>query len=495
MDFAKIQEYNTKIENNEPVEMMFRFAGPDTMLTVNTVIAKFLSKMDHTFLLNSMLTILREVVVNALKANAKRVYFAKNNMDISVPEEYEKGMAAFKAEVIGEFDVIEQELKNSDFYIRVKAFIEDGNLKLRVINNATILPKELERIQFRIEKAMQYNDFSDAYAEVDDETEGAGLGIVLTILFLKNMGINPRNFTIQSNGKITVTSLVVPKQLKTPEITTTIKEQIINDIEGVPTFPEHIIELQRLCNDPDSSIELIAHKIEMDPALTTDVIKLSNSAGFITGKKISSVNSAVMTIGLKNVNAILTASNARRILDQRYNHFEEIWEHCNRVAFYAREIAIKYRLTKVVENAYMGGLLHDLGRIVLLATDMELVKRIANIVEDRKIITSTVMEEISIGISHSKIGELIAEKWNFPDHLKQTIRWHHSPLSADKEYRDLVYTIYLANMFCGIEDRMYNYYYIEGNVLQFFKLPKEDDLKKLHDSLKSKYEDQKGLGE
>ncbi len=488
MNPDKRKAISRKIENNEPVTISFKFASHELLMIINSIIARYLSKMDHIFLLNSLVTILREILVNALKANAKRVYFIKKKYDIHDPESYKRGMARFKEEVIGDFDIIEQDLKNSDFQVKLSFNPDDKRLVIHVTNNAVIHPTELERVQYRIEKAKQYNDFSEAYAEVDDDTEGAGLGIVLTILFLKNMGVNPDDFKIETDGKVTRTSLVIPRELRSTEITTDIKSRIVQEIEGLPTFPEHVTKLIEMCTNPDTSIEAISEQIMLDPAITADVIKLSNSAGFITGKRIESVPSAVMTIGLKNVKAILMASNARKIMNERYTHYEQIWEHCNKVAAYARFLAAFTQKNSVQENAFMAGLLHDLGKIILLSTDLELVKSISDIVRDRKLMTSAVMEEISIGISHSEIGGMVALKWQFPEYLIDAISCHHAPHSGNTAHHDLVFVVYLANLYVGIEDRKYSYYYADELVLDHLGIHSQEDFDALHQKLKDKYE-------
>lgn len=475
-----------KIEKNEPIHLSFKFINEEILMLLNSIIARVLAKNDQIYLLNSIITILREVIINALKANAKRAFFRKNNFSLTDPRDYERGMAAFKKQIIGDFNNIEGDLKRSDMHVQIHISYSPQMIRIAVINNAQILPVELERVKYRIQKAIQYNDFSEAYAEIEDETEGAGLGIVLTILLLKNMGIDPSNYAIDTHEKNTRTTLTIPAMLKPEGITTKIKERILAEIDGIPTFPENIIQLQRLCNDPRSSIDQIVSRIKIDPALSSDVIKLSNSAGIAAGKRIEDIKSAVVTIGLKNVNAILTACNARRILNERYQTFEMIWDHCNKVAFYARQLALNAQMTDILESVYTAGLLHDLGKIILLATDRKLVKQIADIVKDRKI-TTTTMEEIAIGISHSSIGSMISRKWNFPEYLTESILNHHSPLNAGDRYRDIVHTTYLANMMVGIEDRKYSYYYIEESILERYELEDYEKFNSFHERLKKRY--------
>ncbi len=490
VDITNRKIISAKIEKGEPLKLLFKYVNEQVLMVLNSVLARLLSKNDQIYLLNSIITILRELIINALKANAKRAFFMKNNLDINDAPQYQKGMDKFKKEVVGDFDSIEDDLKRSDLYVQISFEHDSDMIKITVANNSPILTVELDRINYRIQKAIQYNDFSEAYSEIEDDTEGAGLGIVLTILLLKNMGIDAHNYNIEKTGKATITSLAIPSVLKSSEITTKVKEHILNEIDGIPTFPETIIQLQHLCRDPDSTMDAIVKNLKIDPALSSDVIKLSNSAGIVPGKRIEDIKTAVVTIGLKNLEAILLASNARRILNERYSSFEMIWEHCNRVAFYARNIALTFRQSAIVENVYMAGLLHDLGKIVLLATDKKLVKRIADIVNNRKI-TTTTMEEISIGISHSTIGSMISKNWNFPEYLVEAINYHHSPYNCSAKYRDVVYAIYLANMMVGIEDRRYSFYYIDEGILEKYNLLDINKFTELHAKIKTKFEPSK----
>lgn len=488
IDALKSMEVLNKYEAGEPVTMAFYYPDQNVMKSLNSLFAKVLAKMDFIYLLDTLVTIQREIIINAAKANAKRVFFQEEGLDITDPMQYAQGMARFRNEIVGELENIRDKLAESSLKIRVRIQKTQKGTVINVSNNTPILPEELDRIKLRMEKARSYNDFSEAYEEVYDSTEGAGLGIVLVTLLLKNSGIGVESYKISSDGTSTKCELLIPKEIRPQEITTNIKQEIIRQVEGLPTFPKHIIELQRLCHDPDSSINEIANKIMVDPALTSEVMKLSNSAGFITSKRIDNINEAVMTIGLKNLNAILMAASARQILDKRFSKYEQIWNHCNKTAYYARLLAMKFRLQKIVENVYLAGLLHDLGKIVLLSTNLELTNWISDIVNNRKIRTSTIMEEVSIGISHSSIGEMIAKHWSFPDYLVESIRSHHSPLNSPDEFRDQVNITYLANMFCGVESKKYDYYYFEGEVLEQYGISSMEQLQKLHEEISNRFE-------
>ncbi len=485
------KNYSDKILNGEEVSFSFRFIDDKSLLLINTLILRVLSSQGNIFLLETIITIIREIVFNAFKANLKRIYFEKLNIDINDNSKYEFYMKNFKEDYLYNLSEIEPEITaNQNYYIQVTFEQKENILNISVFNNVEIIQEEYERIRSRIEQSKISQNLADAYNDVYDPTEGAGLGLVLMVFLLKNSGIGADNLLITHDLKGITVRISIPKQLKEESIISDVKTKILKDVDSLPTFPENILELQRLCNNKESSIDEISEKISRDPALTADVIKLSNSAGFVPGKKISTIKDAVKIIGLKNLYLILTASTAKTILGNKYKKFETIWEHCVRVAYYSRQIAKMKHLGNIADTAFITGLLHDIGKIVLLSADEKIINTISEITKNKQLRSSTILEEISVGISHAEIGRLIAEKWNFPDDLKMSIADHHSPLNAEPANRDLSFIIYFANMLCGIETNKYNYYYIETDVLSWFKLGSMEQLQNFHQKVKQSYNDQ-----
>ncbi len=254
IDTLKASELINKIDRGEPVNIAFFYPDQNVMRALNSLFTKLLAKMDLIYLLDTLVTIQREIIINAAKANAKRLYFKESKLDITDPAQYEAGMADFRSKIIGDLEKARDGLAKSEYKIKIRLIKVPVGVSITVSNNVPILPEELQRINMRMEKARGYNDFSEAYDEVYDSTEGAGLGIVLVTLLLKNSGIGVDSYIISSDGDTTRCDLTIPSEIKPLEITTNIKKQILAQVEGLPTFPKHIIELQRLCGDPDSSI-------------------------------------------------------------------------------------------------------------------------------------------------------------------------------------------------------------------------------------------------
>jgi len=479
----------TQFDQGETVCLSFHYHNKFNIAFLNSLITKILARNNVVYLRDTVITVLKEIIVNAVKANSKRFFFSLNNLDMSDNEDYSRGMSEFKSFIVARKELIEGELKKSNYRVKIYLKKSESGIAIFVRNNTAMHPEEALRVRERIEKARSYNDFADVYEDLSDDTEGEGLGLLLTILFLRNSGIGEESLRIESQNGVTQTSLLIPGTLRPSAIVNKIQVKIIEEVDELPSFPENILELIRLCKKPDVSMRELSDRIVMDPSLAASVLKLSNSAGFITRKRIDSVHDAVKIIGLKNLNMILVASSARNIMSARYSAFKEIWNHCNRTAFYARQIALQHGYGKLAEHAFLAGLLHDLGKIVLLSTTTKLAEWISDFTRNREIRTSTVLEEIAIGMSHSTIGARIAEKWNLPHYIIESVRHHHSPLSSDAAFRDIVAITYLANKVCGIETARYDYPSIEEEVLTMFGLVDEEKFKAFHDALLTQYEE------
>ncbi|MFH0974289.1 MAG: HDOD domain-containing protein [Spirochaetota bacterium] len=486
MQNIKPSDLLSLLDKEKTVSIKFPFHNETLLKSIDAFFSKVLAKIDMIYLLDSVVTILREIIANAVKANAKRYYFLKLKLDINNQEKYSNAIKNFRKEVIGT-DTIEKELESTDFRAILSVAMTDDGVKVMVENNVPIHAVEMERINIRMKKAREYKDFTEAYEEIYDETEGAGLGIVLSILLLKNTGMGESAFNISTDGKTTQAKFEIPYELKPKVITTQIKKQIISEVDGLPSFNQNIVELLRLCKDPESTIEQVVGKIISDPALTSEILKLANSAGFFLGKRVEHINEAVLIIGFSNLHDLLLVTGTRSILEKRYTKFKEIWNHCTKTADYARYIAQKFGKSKTVEFAYLGGLLHDLGKLVLLAADSKFTAWISDLTKDRKIRTSTILEEVSLGISHSTIGELMAKKWNFPEYLVDAIKFHHSPLEANDKFKEFIFPVYLGNMLAEFESGKYNYYYLEESVLEKYQLRTQKDVDDLHKELKEAF--------
>jgi len=138
----------------------------------------------------------------------------------------------------------------------------------------------------------------------------------------------------------------------------------------------------------------------------------------------------------------------------------------------------------------VGGILHDLGQIVIASMHPDLLDRITRVCREKGI-PAKLLENFSIGLNHAEVGALIAKKWNFPVQLISAIRYHHEPMRAPAAHRDIVYSVYMANAICDIERDRIGFEQIYAPVLKDFGIETEEQLMKIQERLSRAFEDQR----
>jgi len=127
----------------------------------------------------------RELAVNAKKANTKRVYFMERGLDINIPDDYKIGMENFKADTLENIAHYLQLQKEKGLYIKLIFQVKGNVIYIEVRNNVAVTKTELIRIHDKLARSRQYNSLEEALTQVLDDSEGAGLGLVILVLMLK----------------------------------------------------------------------------------------------------------------------------------------------------------------------------------------------------------------------------------------------------------------------------------------------------------------------
>lgn len=142
-------------------------------------------------------TCIKELVINASKANLKRILFEEHKMNIDNDEEYIAGMLRFREELTtSSLLKYEDRLAAEGLWVKINFEYNSTGVVIEVINNAHITKIEEKRLREKLKKAMQYTDIAQFYLEQGDEIEGAGMGIALVIMLLKGIGVDPSLFRL-----------------------------------------------------------------------------------------------------------------------------------------------------------------------------------------------------------------------------------------------------------------------------------------------------------
>jgi putative nucleotidyltransferase with HDIG domain len=225
-------------------------------------------------------------------------------------------------------------------------------------------------------------------------------------------------------------------------------EDIIQSVAGLRPMPANVTRILREIEKFEVSISTLAGLISLDQALAALVLQTSNSAALGYARTCSTVYDAIMHIGLSRLKSILLASTTTDMMKRGLSGYRlgegELWHHSLVTAVAAEWLAQALRYPKP-EEAYVSGLLHDMGKLLL---DQFVLKDYSMIVDyvQRFQLPLWQVEEKLIGIDHARVGGLMAEHWNFPVPLVDAIRFHHAPSFA-RVNQQLPALVNLANSF------------------------------------------------
>ncbi len=231
------------------------------------------------------------------------------------------------------------------------------------------------------------------------------------------------------------------------EPTMTKAEQIRQQIDSFPILPATVSRIMEVTANPESSAHDLVQAILPDQSLCVTVLKLANSVLFGRPHRIDSLKPAIIVLGFNEVQSIAlikAMSNSFRelnLLDTAA--VEQYWEHSYLTAMAAQHIAQHLRLPPC--SFFMAGLIHDIGKLVMLLTfDDEYAPEqwMSHLSTEERLAA----EQQSFAFSHAAVGGLLLRQWNFPDNLLAAVEYHHLPAEAPNE-RIFAQIVQLADLF------------------------------------------------
>lgn len=487
VDVAQIRK---AVSANVPLTIKTYTMPHETEAYIEQVLEVFLQETGFDHLVTPVSYCVKELAVNAKKANTKRVYFKDRSLDIESMADYDEGMKSFKQQTLDNIDYYLAKQKAAGLYVKLVLRARQKTLTISVHNNVEITRKEQMRVFDRIARSRAFESMEEAFSAVLDNTEGAGLGIVILILMLKKIGLDEEAFELEYENGETVARITIPlTQIRLEQIDA-LTQAVVAEVNTLPQFPENLIYLQKLIADPESDIQDIARQVSTDPSLTADLLKQVNSALYMLPKRIDNIVEAVKLVGMRGLRNLLYRYGTQKIMEQKYAEMRQLWRHSYLVAYFAHNLAKRTRRrNEVLDDVYVGGILHDLGKIVANSLHPDLLEKIKRFCAEKEI-PESMLESFSVGLNHAEIGALIASNWNFPDQLVDAIRFHHEPRKAEEEHRDVVNLVYLANAFYYLDEGTYDFDQIDRSVLDRYNLGSEEEVRALVAQLKANFDEE-----
>jgi HD-like signal output (HDOD) protein len=231
----------------------------------------------------------------------------------------------------------------------------------------------------------------------------------------------------------------------------TIVQSAIARIGEIATLPEVTVKIIQIVENPKSTARDLHEVIKNDPALSSRLLKVVNSAFYGLPGQIGSVDRAIVLLGLSAVKNIAIAASMTHLFNTgaAIEGFKgvEVWRHSITVAVASRLITAVHG-KPAVEESFLAGLIHDLG---LLVERQAFPKQIAEVIDRRKNDTAAFceLEQEIIGADHQAFGMALGAKWRFPTALCTTIGYHHKPMDLAPVNRGLPVLVHIADIIAG----------------------------------------------
>ncbi len=249
------------------------------------------------------------------------------------------------------------------------------------------------------------------------------------------------------------------------------KEHILSHVQGslpLPSLPHILIKLIDTCDDEDAPISAVAPLIAKDTALSSKVLRLVNSAYFGLHRTFSNLEQAVVYLGAATIkNLSITASVQqvfKGIKNRNGDSFQigHFWYHSLLCATLGKRIAREINYTNI-EEAYLAGLLHNIGHLVLFVMFPKEFTVLQEELADG--VDQCAAEDRQIGITHCEAGSMLLKEWNIGSFLADAALYHHDPVEHIQEGFPLVKITFLANWISELSENESDVDYLIGKNL------------------------------
>ena len=207
-------------------------------------------------------------------------------------------------------------------------------------------------------------------------------------------------------------------------------KNLLADLTSLPSLPEQYEKIMLEIQSEDPSLQKIGKIVEEDVAMSAKILQLVNSAFFGLARQVSSPVEAAMYLGVDVLKSLVLTTGVfsqfdEDVIDEAM--MRQIWEHSTAVGSLAKQIAMEQTGDKLVADySLMGGLLSEIGKLVLAINQPEMYRRVAEI-QQQTGQTDYEVEQDTFGQTHQEIGAYLVGLWGLPNLVGECVAYHHHP--------------------------------------------------------------------
>ena len=231
-------------------------------------------------------------------------------------------------------------------------------------------------------------------------------------------------------------------------------KRVIGTIDSLPSMPEVYLALKETLAGEGAEPRVVGDILQQDIGMTAKILKLVNSAFFGLRRTISTPQEAVTYLGIDTIKTLVLTNS---IFDQakpfrtKLFTLSDLWRHSLGVAAGARMIASQEGLSATLKDeAFVGGILHDVGLLIMASNFPETYDRVAELVIRERVMIPTAEQE-HFGVTHAEVGAYLLGLWGLPANILRIVSLHHRPQVLEEVRLDPVMVVHAADVLCGAQ--------------------------------------------
>lgn len=218
-------------------------------------------------------------------------------------------------------------------------------------------------------------------------------------------------------------------------------KSLVAQLRSLPSLPSLYFRIMEALASSDTSLEQVGDIIASDPSMTAKILQLVNSAFFGIARRISNPVEAVQFLGVGRVRSLVLSLHVFSCFDEvRVKNFsiERVWKHSMATGLIAQKISRMQKADRAfVDEAYVAGMLHDIGKVMLAASLPDQYEGAVNLAAEQKL-TLVEAERETFGVTHAQVGAYLLGLWGLPITIVEAVAFHHNPMeSAVKTFSPL----------------------------------------------------------